>query len=879
MDSQRWERVQALFQEAADQAPMRQLAFLKSATGGDEQLIAEVLALLEEDARSSLLDRGVAQLAGGLVSPAAVPATLFEEFGPYRIREVLGEGGMGVVYLAVREDLGSVAAIKILRDAWMSPARRERFAAEQRTLAQLTHPGIARLYDADTLADGTPWFAMEYVEGAPLTEYCREHASTVEERLELLCAVCEAVRYAHSRAVIHRDLKPGNILVQRDGCVKLLDFGIAKQLADRDVPADRTRTALRLMTPAYAAPEQIRGEQPGTYTDVYALGVILYELLTGQLPFDLLHLSAGEAEAAILGQEPERPSSVAKRRGTQHLGRSSWAELDVLCLTAMHKNPERRYGSMEAFIRDIRHYCSGQPLEARRDAIGYKIQKFVRRNRRAVAAAALVMLTIAAVVVFYTVRLAKARNAALDEAARTQRVLRFTLNLFNGGDAEAGPASDLRVTTLIDRGILEARSLDRDPAVQAELYETLGEVYQKLGVLDRADSLLGLALERRRALFGSSNEKVAESLVKLGLLRAEQAKFEDAERLVRQGLQMSKENLPGHPGIATATNALGLVLEDRGNYTDAIVTLKEAVRLRSRPGADQADLAASLLELANSQFYAGHFDESEALNRRLLVLHGQLYGAKHPLLAEDLINLGAIQQELGHYKAAEGFHRQALAITQAFYGPEHYKTASNLTLIARALVFQHRYDEATELLERALAIQEKVFGKVHPRVASALNDLGNLAVRRKNYGVAEANFRRMIDIYRSVYAGKHYLIGVALANLGGVYMAQQENTRAEPLFREALAMYAQTLPSGSLNEGITRIKLGRVLLRQNRFTEAEPESLAGYRILSKQASPSVSWLQDARQDLAATYAALHQPEKAQQFVAEETAVARGTSAR
>ena len=878
MDSTRWERIQSLFHEAVDLPAPGRISFLRTAGGGDEQLMAAVLAMLEEDDRgSSLLDCDVAQLASRMLGQAAVIPMPFQEFGPYRIRRVLGEGGMGVVYLAEREDLGSLVAIKLLRDAWMSPARRERFTSEQRTLAQLTHPSIARIYDADILSDGTPWFAMEYVKGIPLTEYCIQHQSPIEERLKLVRSVCEAVQYAHSHAVIHRDLKPSNILVQPDGTVKLLDFGIAKQLDPRDAPVDQTRTGLRLMTPAYAAPEQVRGEHTGIYTDVYALGVILYELLAGRLPFDLSKRTPGEVDAMIVGQEPERPSLPAKRprEGVRmpQVIKTSWADLDVLCLTAMHKAPERRYRSAEALIRDIDHYLADEPLEARADTVGYRVGKFVRRNRRAVAVSTLMLVSIAGLVIFYTGRLTAARNAAIAEAVRTQRLLRFTLNLFNGGDKEAGPASDLRVTTLIDRGIAEAGSLDREPEVQAELYETLGEVYQKLGELDRADSLLNSALDRRRSLFGANTASVAESQVKLGLLRADQAKLEDAERLVRGGLEVSRRNLPpSHPTIAAATHALGKVLEERGAYDEAIQVLGEAVRLRSAPGVDPADLADSLLELANTHFYAGHYAKSESLNHRLISMHRRIYGDRHPLIAEDLINLGAIRHEFGHYKEAEAFHRQALEITLAFYGKDHYKTASNLTLIARALVKQNRYDDAVELLQRALAIQERVFGKVHPRVASVVNELGTVALARDRLDEAEGAFRRLIDIYRSVYAGKHYLIGIALANLGSVYMARKENARAEPLYREALAMYAKTLPPNHLNIAITRIKLGRALLRENRFKDAEAETLAGYEILSKQASPAVTWLQQARKDLATIYDALQEPEKAKEILAEQAAI-------
>jgi len=866
MDDRGWERLQVLFHATADLPVDERLPFLETATGGDPALIDDVLAMIEEDsACSSMLDRDVAQVAGRILAEEHAAPLPSQDFGQYRILQVLGEGGMGIVYLAERDDLGNRVAIKVLRDAWMSPSRRERFAIEQRTLAHLTHPLIARLYDADTLPDGTPWFAMEYVEGVPLTQYCSEHQSSISERLRLVRSVCQAVQYAHSHAVIHRDLKPSNILVQADGTVKLLDFGIAKQLDPRDMPVDRTLTGLNLMTPAYAAPEQIRGEYVGVYTDVYALGVILYELLAGRLPFDLSKRTPGEADRIIATEEPEKLSqrmNTSESSAVRNDKKASWVDLDVICRTAMQKSPERRYASVEALIRDIEHYLAGEPLEARRDTLGYRVGKFVGRNRRGLTVATLIVTVVTGLVIYYTGRLKSARNIALAEAARTQRLLRFTLNLFNGGDEEAGPANDLRVTALVDRGAAEAATLDAEPEAQADLYETLGEVSQKLGQLDRANSLLNSALERRRSVFGSNSSSVAETEVRLGLLRADQAKFEEAERLVRKGLQWEKQNLPpNHPAIAAATHALGKVLEDRGSYPEAIRVLQEAVSLRSAPGAETADLADSLLELANSHFYAGHYAESEALNRRLIGMHRRLFGQQHPLVAEDLINLGAIQQELGHYKEAESYHRQALAINEAFYGKDHYKTASSLTLIARALAKENRYDEAEALLQRALAIQENVFGKVHPRVASAINDLGAVALAQGRYTDAEAYFRRMADIYRSVYAGKHYLIGIALANLGSVYMARKDNARAEQLYREALAMYAQTLPPDHLNVAITRIKLGRTLLRQDRLKEAQVECLGGYEILSKQANPSVTWLQSAREDLATIHSTLHAPDR------------------
>src|SRR2546426_2239899 len=478
MDAARWERIQTLFHEVVDLPSSARRAFLEAECREDIALMAEVLGLLEEDARGdSLLDRDVAHVAGQVLEQRIPPALLDQDSGPYRMKRVLGEGGMGVVYLAEREDLGSVAAIKILRDAWLSPDRRERFASEQRTLAQLNHPAIARLYDANTLPDGTPWFVMEYVEGVPLTTFCEEHASSIPERLRLFRAVCEAVEHAHRHLIVHRDLKPSNILVKPDGSVKLLDFGIAKQLDSLDGPVDRTRTGLRLMTPAYAAPEQIRGERVGIHTDIYTLGVVLYELLTGRLPFDLSHRTPGEAETIIVKQGPERPSAAAKEKS---VGRRAWADLDVLCLTAMRKEPERRYRTVEALIRDVDHYLAGEPLEARPDTFGYRLGKDVRRNWRPGAAAGAPLLVLVSLVVVYTVRLPAARNPPLAQAAPTLPIQHLMLNLFQGGDEAVGPADSLRVVTLVDRGVLDARNLDGEPAVQAELCETRGSLYQKL---------------------------------------------------------------------------------------------------------------------------------------------------------------------------------------------------------------------------------------------------------------------------------------------------------------------------------------------------------------------------------------------------------------
>jgi len=874
MDSDRWRQIQDLFQAIVDRSEPERESYLKLQCGDDQQLMLEVQALLVEDSRRALLlDRDVAEVADQLLfeGPSLLPPT--GQFGPYRVVRVLGEGGMGVVYLAERQDLDRRMAIKVLRDAWLSPSRRERFLNERRMLAQLNHPSIARLYDADALPNGIPWFVMEYVEGVPLTEYCRQHNCSVRRRLELVRTVAEAVQYAHRNAVIHRDLKPSNILVREDGTVRLLDFGIAKQLESVDVPVERTQTGLRLMTPAYASPEQIRGEPAGVQTDVYSLGVVLYELLAKRLPYDLSNRTANEAERIIVREKPRKPSAVALQSAdpdaAPSVSRSAWADLDVLCLTAMHNDAKRRYQSVEAFLRDINHYLKDEPLDARPDTAHYRLGKFVRRNRNAVAAAVLTLALVLGLVVFFVVRLANARNAALADAARANRIQIFMRSLFQGGDAAEGPAENLRVVTMLDRGVEEARSLKATPSVQADLFETLGGICEKLGKFDQAESLLGSALKERESVYGPDNAEVAKSLTALALLRADQAMFPKAESLAREGLAMSKRHLPPNaPGVAKAAFALGIVLEDRGAYTQAISVFERAIEIQSASANDRRDLAASLSELANTNFYAGHLNASERLNRRVLTMHRQLYGNGHPLVADTLINLGAIEFERGHYPAAETYDRQALQINEAWYGKDNPEIGSDLTILGRALVAEQHYHEAESLLKRALAIEERAYGPVHPRVASALSVLGHLAESRGELDEAEADFRRMAAIYRSVYGKNHYLIGIALSNLGSVYMKRKQYANAEEFFRRAIAIFTKTLSLNHLQTGIARIKLGHALLLERRYADAETESLGGYVIVVGQTSPSITWLRSAREDLVIEYGALREPQQAARFRAE-----------
>lgn len=867
MDEARWQTVREIFSNAVELPEEEQRSAVLAMCGDDGTLVTDVMELLEEDKRSQpLLDAGLNEAARAVLDFGPLPSLIKTQIGPYRLLRLLGEGGMGVVYLAERTDIGGQVAIKMLRDAWLSPMRRQRFHIEQLTLAQLNHPWIARIYNSGTLEDGTPWFVMEYAEGLPLTEYWKQQNGTVRDCLRIFGRVCEAVQYAHSHAIIHRDLKPSNILVSESGEVKLLDFGIAKQLSSGDSPDHLTMTGLRLMTLAYAAPEQVAGGAVGVYTDVYALGVLLYELLTGRLP-----RGAVEGESPAADPVIEKPSAVLRRGAPglpAQLSRAEWWDLDILTMKALEPEVGRRYTTADALLRDVHALLEGRPLEARPAEWSYTVRKFVRRNRRGLTALAAALAVMAGTVVFYTVRLAKARNAALREAARTLRIQQFTESLFDGGDKEAGPALEVRAVELLDRGRHEAESLGGDPEMQADMQATLGDIYQKLGKLDRAEPLLISALQERRQALGSGNPKAAESEVALGLLRKEQGRLDEAEKLVRDGVSTLRDGPSGsRAAYARALVALGSVLEVRGKYDEAQGVLVAALKLQ--PGNEEAtvDSAQNLAELANVSFYKGAYELSETYNRQAFDIYRRLYGEEHPAVAQILNNLGAIEDNRGNYVASEAYYRHALTITEAWYGADHPETAANLTAIAQQLSYQKRDAEAMALLEQALAIQKHVNGGMSATVGSTLNQLGLLAYNAKQYDAARSWFTQAMDQWKATLGDQHPFIAIAYSNLGSVCLDEKDYACAEKNYREAVRRLDAS-SKDSLNAVVAHLKLGRSLLRQNRFREAEAEDLPAYQYLVTHVAADNGFLRASRKDLAAIYEGLHRSDQAARYRAE-----------
>jgi eukaryotic-like serine/threonine-protein kinase len=879
MDAARWDRIQSLFHQALERPEPERLPLLVSRCEGDAELLAEVLALLaEDDAGGSVLERNLADVAHEVLD-GSVP--LLRRVGPYRVLKVLGQGGMGVVYLAERKDLQNQVAIKVLRDASLSPARRERFAREQQTLAQLNHPSIARLYDADVLGDGTPYFVMEYVAGASLTEYCRAHGCSLAERLRLFRSVCEAVQYAHSRAVIHRDLKPSNILVTEAGTselpeVKLLDFGIAKQLEGLESTAAQTQTGLRLLTPAYAAPEQLRGEPVGLYTDVYALGVLLYELLTGRHPYEPAGLTPGQLEQRILESEAARPSAGARvgrggnsaalaRPDAAPLSRAAWEDLDVLCLTAMHQDPQRRYATVEALLRDLEHFARGEPLEARPDTLRYRTGKFLRRNRQPVTAGALFAALLVGLVSFYTMQLTQERDRARTAAEKAERISEYLIGLFEAGDPYALEPQNLDALALLERGERHAEELVGQPAVKAQMLNVLGRAYVQLSEYDRAEPLLQRALEIRRQLGAPLD--LAESLSSVANFLVDKSNYGDAEDALREALALRERHLPpNHPDLARNLRELGTVLSYQGRYAEAEVLHRLAVRMhRAVHRGPTEDLGDALNGLAVAAYHQADYTAAERYYREALAVKRALYGPEHASVTRVLANLGMLHTELGNFTAADSLLTEALRIRRATLGNEHFETAIGLGQLGIMLTHAGEYERAEAALREALAIRQRILPANHQSIGTTMNGLALALQHRGSLEEAEGLFRRVVEIYRESLGERHRFTGVALSNLAQVLQLRGELSQAHAHFQEAVAILAEVHPEHHQELAHNRGRLGGVLAAKGRYAEAEPLLRQSYLTLQEQLGAEHARSRQAAQRLVELYEVSGRPEQAEPY--------------
>ena len=821
-----WQRVEALFDSASRLPAEAREAHLGN-SGEPPEIVDEVRSLLrhhEVDATGGPAARALSQAAASLLERGdTVPD--HAHLGPYRLLSKLGEGGMGSVWLARRADDVSEheVAVKQIHAGARGEANVERFRAERRILARLEHPAIARLLDGGTAPDGSPYLVMERVVGVALTEHCEAQRSSLHQRLELFLKVCDAVAYAHRSLVVHRDLKPSNILVSVDGQPKLLDFGIARLLEGTDSGAQATALHLQRFTAEYASPEQVRGEPVTTSTDIYSLGVVLYELLTGSRPHHLDGLGRDEIERRISDSTPDAASvrALTRRTGSD----ASWAralrgDLDNVLRKALAADPARRYSSVEGFADDIRRFLAQMPVLARPDTWRYRAGKFGRRHRWWLAAASLVLAGVAAFTVALAMqveRTARERDRALDAERRAGEVSGFLTTLFEINDPSESRGNAVTARELLDRGAERiGGELDESPTVQAALLTTMAGAYLGLGLETRGLELQKQALDVREAAVrkeaSEANElALAEALQFYGNDLRRLSRFAEAEPVMLRGLALRERILaPTQPAIADSLNDLGLLETE-----------------------------------------TGRLDDGERHLQRALEIRRTALGEVHPLVALTLNNLALVHVERGNFDRAAETHARALEIRRQSLGEDHPQTINSLHAYASSLIRAGKLDEGEKHLRAVVIYRERVLGIDHFQTLNARNALASLLHDRGDSGNAETYYRSNLAGYLRLYGETHLDTAVCLNNMASLLEDMGRFEEAAQLHARSFA--ARRTVMGGENATVIRSEhnFGRALWAAGNRVEGRrhlDHALAWRRanLSPDHADVAASWIQIGR---------------------------------
>lgn len=901
-EARAWRRVDRLFEAVLDRPEAERPEFLEREAGGDEGLRREVERLLDADRRAGTF-LGDLEERGGEKGENAAPAVdegppRERRVGAYRLLRVLGRGGMGTVYLAARDDdeYRRLVAVKVMREGLGRPEALSRFRRERQILADLEHPAVARLYDGGTTPEGRPFLVMEHVDGVPIDVYADRERLSLDERLRLFLRVCEAVQFTHQNLLVHRDLKPNNILVRADGEPVLLDFGIAKLLAPE--AQDRqglTQTGRHLMTPSYASPEQVEGGAITTAADLYALGVLLYELLSGSSPYRDRDGSPAALIAAIREDDPPLPSAAAAGAGDGSLpgldravvARRLAGDLDAIVMKALRKEPSRRYASVAELAADLRRYRDDQPVEARRGSRGYRMGKFVRRHRVAVAVGAgvlTVLLALLAILAAQTVELRREREeadlqrqAAEREREKAQEALGVMVDVFRHADPGAAEGETLTARALLDRGaarILGGR--DRDPEVRATLLVAIGEALQGLGRADRAEPVVAEALRLRRELYGERHPATLEALREMGEVAYSRGDLEQARRILQTALER-QEAVSGESSPAVAetlfqlAGANGRLFHDAeaeaqarraaeifragperehqlrlldveellaeihfhgGDLETAEAELREVLAGHRELGVeDRTQLLNPLSQLALVLTTAGRYEEAIPLHEESLEIWGEIYGDRHPEVITVRQNLAYLIQMQGRLEEAEGLYRGILEDRRAVLGPDHPKVAVTLNNLGDILQQLGRFEEALEMHRESLEIRRRAFGEDSRTVGQSLIhiawNLGNLG----RFDEAHRQAAEALELVKKNRGPDHVEVGYVEATQGNLYLLEERWSEAGAKFETALERFRAVLPPGHRRILDAESKLGACRLGQGRRDEAAELLTRSYEAL------------------------------------------------
>ena len=839
-----WSRLETLLDQALE-LPMDRRSTLLDRVGRDDPALRErVEQLLAADAAAGdfLNDGADAWLRSGPLPPAGNAdegaLDVGTRVGPYRVVQELGRGGMGIVYRAERADgeFVQVVALKLVRRGFDSDDTTVRFRRERQILAELDHPSIARLLDGGLHTDGRPYFAMELVEGEPITTYCDARRLTIDARVRLFCRVCDAVQYANGRLIVHRDLKPANIFVTATGDLKLLDFGIAKLLTDDDAsePTELTRTGQRRLTPAYAAPEQLRGERVSTATDVYALGLILFELLTARRPF----ASAGSGRDRTAAEtEPPRPSDMAILRDHDNaksideiaharglapraLAARLTGDLDAIVVKALRREPQHRYIGAGSLADDLDRFLQGRPVAARPEGRRYRAGKFMRRHRVGIAVAVSLVLSLLGGLAA-TAWQARAKTL---EAQKAEAVTAFLISIFQGADPLQAAGRDITLRQVLDEGAGRVqRDLATQPAVQGELLTVLAGIYGELGIIERAAPLTDEAFAIHERLYGADSPLVATNLRQKAKLALARGDADTADRFARQALEGHRRGYGNlHQDLAEDLDILLMAARQRGRLPDAIAAAEESLRIRRAIYGDGHLLVAdSMNNLAVVRREQGRYEESAALYLQTIDLRRRLLGNEHPLVALTVHNFATLQLARGELEPAAASSQEALEHVRRSYGEDHQLTLSARNTLASIDLLLGRYDAAEAGFRSVLDSWARTQGPDHPNAVGTLANLGRTYRERGDPARAEEILRDADERWHRRMGAAHPTGALIRRQLGGTLADRGRYDDAARLLREVLDRMRAAYGTSHPDVAETLHELGQLARRRGDLAEAE----------------------------------------------------------
>lgn len=796
MGSKRWDTVRRIFEAALEMNADERSGYVERACDGEEAVRGEVEHLLGSlDAAGCFLQapdrQEVDQALAGAVQRAELPGP-GSRISAFTLIEPLASGGMGTIWIAEQDSPRRRVALKLLRSAASSPDMVRRFQYEAEVLARLRHPGIAQIYEAGLEGD-MPWFAMELIDGASdLLSYVEEEQVGLRRRLVLVLRICEAVHYGHQHGVIHRDLKPGNLLVDREGHARVIDFGVARATDSRET--QHTQVGEVVGTLRYMSPEQLDSDPHNidTRSDVYSMGVVLYELLTGQAPFDLEGRSLTQIARIVRDVAPPRPSQ--RRPGLPR-------DLDWVVLRAMEKEPERRYASASEMAADLGRFLSNEPVLAGPPSSWYRCVKFVRRNRTGVAAAVVILLLLIGALIHARYQ----RDVAEEEAAKATAVADFMVGLFASPDpAQLG--RDVKVVDVLGRADeMSVDSLGKYPGVESLLRNTLGSLYHNLGLLEESEQQLGRAYELRREEYGADDPQTLKTLASLGL--------------VRLGLS--------HPAEAEAA-------------------LTEAYEAQMRIlGEDHLETLRTLNSLAMLKHRSTQFDEAEQLYRRSIELHSRTLGPDDLYTLTAQSNLAALFMETRRLDEAEEILVPILESLHDTVGPEHPRTIHVIDGLAGLRLQQGNFAEARELMTRALDIRRQMFAPEHPDLLNAVGNLGVLHHFAGEYADAERLMRECMETRKRAFPPGDAATVLVMCNLANVLEAMSDDEGVTGLVNELIALRLGETAS-DIRAVVPFKNMGEKLLGWGRFADARAlwsDLLAAQKRLLPEGSEEIATLE------------------------------------